>query len=145
MHLQKHHHFKIDSVLKAKDAEVLGQYHEEGPWGLTVSIDMHECDPEIIRSTDKIKQFAKDLIEFIEMRAYGETYVMDFGDNPEVAGISMFQFIETSCISGHFANKTNSAYLDIFSCREFRPHEAAAFCKHYFKAREMRLHVAFRE
>ncbi len=139
------HHIKIDKFLKEKDEEIVAQYHEEGPWGLTLSIDLHECDPDIIRSQDKMKKFTKALIKFIGMRAYGETYIMDFGDNPEVSGISMFQFIETSCISGHFANKTNSAYLDIFSCREFNPHEAAAFCKKFFQAREMRIHVAFRE
>jgi len=31
----------------------------------------------------------------------------------------MIQLIETSLISGHFANLTNSAYIDIFSCKGY--------------------------
>ncbi len=145
MNILNDHGVKIDKVLRQKDKELIARYHEEGPWGLTLSIDLYECDPDIIRDPDQMSKFTKALIKFIDMRAYGETYVMDFGDSPAVSGISMFQFIETSCISGHFSNKTNAAYLDIFSCKEFSPHETAAFCKQYFKARKMKLHIAFRE
>ena len=41
----------------------------------------------------------------------------------------MVQLIETSLISGHFANDTNSAYLDIFSCKGYDPAVVEEFSK----------------
>jgi S-adenosylmethionine/arginine decarboxylase-like enzyme len=134
----------IDDDLVKKDDEVIARYDEEGPWGISVSIDLHECDLALIKNEEKVKQFAHDLVEFIDMKAYKGPHVMNFGDNKRVSGLSMFQFIETSCISGHYANNTKSAYIDIFSCSKFRPHEAAAFCKKYFKAIQMSVQINFR-
>ena len=50
-------------------------------------------------------------------------------------GYSMVQLIETSLISGHFANDTNSAYLDIFSCKGYEPAVVEEFSKAFFGAR----------
>ena len=46
----------------------------------------------------------------------------------------MVQLIETSLISGHFANDTNSAYLDIFSCKGYDPAVVEEFSKNFFGA-----------
>ena len=54
------------------------------------------------------------------MQRFGECQVVDFGSG-RVAGYSMVQLISTSLISGHFANDTNNAYLDIFSCKGYDP------------------------
>jgi S-adenosylmethionine/arginine decarboxylase-like enzyme len=136
--------FDIDTTLEEKDAELLGRYEEEGPWGLSSSIDLHQCDLALITDAEKIKQFLKELVEHLEMKTYGPPHVMNFGDNPRVAGISAFQFIETSSIVGHFANDSKSVYLDVFSCSPYPPHKAAAFCKRFFKAEKAHLQIAFR-
>ena len=136
---------QIDDYLIHKDDEVIARYDEEGPWGISCAIDLHECDLTLIKDEEYVKRFAQELVDFIEMKAYKGPHIMNFGDNPRVSGLSMFQFIETSCISGHYANNTKSAYIDIFSCSKFRPHEAAAFCKHFFKARSMNINITFRE
>ncbi len=127
------------------DQEVLDRYKEENPWGMNVSIDLYECDPKLIKDPKYVKQFMIDLVKFIDMKAYGEPIVVDFGDTPRVAGISAMQLIETSSITAHFANFSNSAHIDIFSCKGFAPHRAALFCKNYFKAEEEKVSpVVFR-
>jgi S-adenosylmethionine/arginine decarboxylase-like enzyme len=68
------------------------------------------------------------------MRRYGDPIVVRFGDNPDVTGYSMFQLIETSNLAGHFAEATNAAYLDIFSCQEYDPNVVVDFCIQTFKA-----------
>jgi len=68
------------------------------------------------------------------MKRYGDTVVIDFGEEEKVAGFSMTQLIETSLISGHFANATSAAYLDIFSCKWYDPTVASEFTKKFFEA-----------
>ncbi len=104
------------------------------PWGTSVSIDCYQCDPEWIRCPERVKAFTKALVDLIEMKAFGPCHVVHFGEDERVAGLSMFQLIETSCISAHFANATNTAYIDVFSCKPFDAELAAEFCVKYFKA-----------
>ena len=47
----------------------------------------------------------------------------------------MVQLISTSLISGHFANDTNNADLDIFSCKGYDPTVVEEFSKQFFGAR----------
>ena len=84
------------------------------------------------------------LCDLIQMKRFGETMVVHFGQDPRVSGFSMTQLVETSLISGHFANCTNAVYLDIFSCKEYPPHKTADFCKKFFEAKDMKIHVTFR-
>jgi S-adenosylmethionine decarboxylase len=56
----------------------------------------------------------------------------------------MTQMVETSLVSGHFANETNTAYLDVFSCKFFEPREVAEFAISFFKGSHYRLQVALR-
>ncbi|KPK32764.1 MAG: hypothetical protein AMS24_03190 [Chlamydiae bacterium SM23_39] len=132
--------FLISTISSKKlDDEVVGRYTEENPWGMNCSIDLYEADPKLIKDIEYVKKFMKDLVKSINMKAYGEPVVVHFGDIPRVAGISAMQLIETSSITAHFADATNSVHIDIFSCSSFRPHKAALFCKKYFKAEEERI------
>jgi len=111
------------------------EYEGRSNWGLATSIDLSECDPEIIRDAEKIKQFVHELCQQIDMKMFGETVVVDFGDDPKVAGFSMTQLIETSLISGHFGSGTTKyVYLDIFSCKWYDQQKAVDFAKDFFKA-----------
>ena len=113
-------------------------------WGLLSSLDIENCDPDLIRSADAIREFTYQLCDLIKMKRFGECNVVNFGEDERVAGFSMFQLIETSCISAHFANQTNSTYLDVFSCKMYDPKAVAEFTKSYFKAGTYRLHVTER-
>jgi S-adenosylmethionine/arginine decarboxylase-like enzyme len=111
------------------------------PWGIQSCIDLYDCNPETIRDAEKIKQFVKELCVLIDMKRFGETQVVHFGADEKVAGFSMTQLIETSLISAHFANLTNTTYLDVFSCKYYDSDKAAAFAKNFFGAKEVRLQV----
>ena len=81
-----------------------------------------------------IKEFVALLCDRIGMRRYGDTQVVNFGDDPRVAGFSMTQLIETSLISAHFANASRAIYLDVFSCAPYDPKAVADFAKEHFRA-----------
>jgi len=126
------------------DDEAMEKYVKENQWGLATAIDLRKCDPEKIRSKEVITQFAIDVCEYINMKRFGDPIVVRFGPIPKVEGYSLAQLIETSMISGHFAEDTDRAFIDIFSCREYGPKKTAEYCKKYFGAKEMEYSVSFR-
>jgi len=120
-------------------------YKEVVAWGLSSMIDLHDCDPELIRNPDEIKRFVVEICELIKMKRFGNCVVVNFGEDEEVAGFSMTQLIETSLISAHFANKTNRVFLDIFSCKFYEPKVVAEFAKKFFKAKSYNLNYNLRK
>ncbi|PIN91447.1 S-adenosylmethionine decarboxylase [Candidatus Pacearchaeota archaeon CG10_big_fil_rev_8_21_14_0_10_32_14] len=125
--------------------EVKRAYEQKNAWGIEAQVDLHDCNPNYIRDADFIKQFVVDLCEYIGMKRYGECQVVNFGEDERVAGFSMTQLIETSLISGHFANQTNNVYLNVFSCKYFNPKDVAEFSKSRFQAADYSLHNALRK
>lgn len=120
------------------------QYNDSTCWGLSCSVDIKGCNPGSIRDEHVIKRYVKELIELIQMKAHGECQVIHFGEDEKVAGFSMVQLIETSLISGHFANKTNTAYIDIFSCKFFNPSIVAEFTQNFFNGDEVTVRFSIR-
>lgn len=112
-----------------------GFFDKEKNWGMTTSINLYDCDPEKIRSKEHIAAFAKKMCEIIDMKAYGDPIIVNFGEEDRVAGYTLVQLIETSNITAHFANMSNAVYLDIFSCKEFSPEIAEEFAKDFFGAK----------
>ena len=113
-------------------------------WGIASSIDIYGCNPETIRSAEKIKQFVKELCDLIEMKRYGETMVVHFGEEERVAGFSMVQLIETSLISAHFANLTNTVYLDVFSCKLYEIKSVEEFSTSFFEGESCTTQMKYR-
>lgn len=110
-------------------------------WGVELSVDLFNCNAGFIRDAGYIRQAVTELCELIGVRRFGDCQVVHFGDAEAVAGFSMVQLIETSLISGHFANASNHAYLNVFSCKEFDPGVASKYLFKTFKARQMRTKV----
>ena len=113
-------------------------------WGMSSCIDLYECDLKLMQDAEAIRTFVKLLCERIQMRRYGETQVVFFGDEPRVQGFSMTQLIETSLISAHFADASRAIYLDVFSCAPYDSEDTAKFAAKYFKAARYDLHVVQR-
>lgn len=126
------------------DAGIIGAALSQQVWGIASAIDIYDCDPEKIRNAEQIRQFVVELCALIEMKRYGDTLVVHFGDDERVAGYSMVQLIETSLISAHFANLTNTTYLDVFSCKPYDPEIVKDFAQGYFGGSRSRLNVTFR-
>jgi S-adenosylmethionine/arginine decarboxylase-like enzyme len=108
-------------------------------WGLSACIDLYNCDLALMQDAPAIKEFVVQLCDQIGVRRYGETHVVNFGDDPRIAGFSMVQLIETSLVSAHFANASRAIYLDVFSCAPYDPEAVAAFAREYFKAERLSL------
>ena len=138
------HTMTLDNTSFEHDAAIMEHYQQEQPWGLATSIDLQGCNPSLIRSAEHIRAFVDALCRLIEMKKFGPTVVVNFGEDPRVSGYSMTQLIETSLISGHFANQSNAAYIDIFSCKAYSPSVAARFASEFFEAQEMRVSMNFR-
>lgn len=113
-------------------------------WGIASSIDIYNCAPEKIRDAELIRRFVVELCDLIEMKRFGETQVVHFGEDEKVAGYSMVQLIETSLISAHFANLTNAVYLDVFSCKPYPPQIVRWFAQNFFGGSDSVIHVAMR-
>jgi S-adenosylmethionine/arginine decarboxylase-like enzyme len=104
-------------------------------WGLEVQLDLYYCNPDTIRSKVQIENWTRELVQLIDMKAYGEPLIVHFGDSPKVCGYSLVQLIETSCITGHFAESTNNAYLNVFSCKEYDPEVVKVFSVDFYEAK----------
>ena len=115
------------------------------PWGVLSSVDINNCNPETIRSAEKIEEFVIELCDLIKMKRFGECQIVHFGEDKKVTGVSMTQMIETSLDSGHFANAANTAYIDVFSCKFYEPREVAEFAVSYFKGSDYKLHISLRQ
>ena len=105
---------------------------KEQYWGYHLSLDCYECEKPSITDRDHIAKFTKQLVEDIDMVAYGEPQIVHFGEGDK-EGFTLIQLIETSNICAHFVNETGNVYLDVFSCKEFEPADVEDIVKQYFK------------
>ena len=101
-------------------------------WGWSTSLDLKKCNYKIGNKND-ILDYVLQLTDLIEMKRYGPCYINHFGEGNK-SGYSMLQLIETSNISAHFCDQDNSAYIDIFSCKEYDSLEMERFSKKFFDA-----------
>ncbi len=117
---------------------------DSNTFGMEVILDLYDCNLETIRSKEKLQEYTRELCRVIGMTPYGAPFAERFGLNEaKTAGYSIVQLIETSSITGHFSEEWNSAYINIFSCKEFDPKQAAEFSKDFFEADrvESTLHI----
>ena len=125
--------------------DIVSTVIEQKVKGIASAIDIYDCNPGKIRNTEVIRRFVVELCDLIEMKRFGETQVVHFGEDERVAGFSMVQLIETSLISAHFANLTNTVYLDVFSCKPYDPETVKAFAQSYFDGSRSHLSVTVRQ
>ncbi len=139
---------EVGQVLKNSEIYPISwkkEYERNNPWGVLTSVDVYDCDPQVITDAKKIEHFVYKLCDVIDMKRYGECQVVHFGEDERVEGFSMTQLIETSLISGHFANASNAAYLDVFSCKFYEPREVAEFATAFFKGDHYKMQIALRQ
>lgn len=114
-------------------------------WGWHLLLDCKSCDIESITNEDNLRAFLKELVERIDMVSFGEPMIQHFATHdPEKAGYSIVQLIETSNITGHFVDKNGDAYLDIFSCKPFQPDVAMDVVKEFFAPLQIKHDLRYR-
>lgn len=100
-------------------------------WGYHLVLDCGGCDHEKITSADNIYQFTKQLVNDIDMIAYGEPQIVQFGEGDKL-GYTLVQLIETSNICCHFVDVNDTMYLDVFSCKPYEKQIVIDLVKQYF-------------
>ncbi|OHA65159.1 MAG: hypothetical protein A3D64_02580 [Candidatus Wildermuthbacteria bacterium RIFCSPHIGHO2_02_FULL_49_9] len=114
-------------------------------YGKELLLTLIDCNPETLRSKQKIVAFTKQMCGVIGMKPYGKPFVARFGLGKDfTAGYSLAQLIETSSITGHFSELWNRVYLDVFSCKEYDEKKAAAFAKKYFGTKRVIQKLVYR-
>ncbi|MBR9683784.1 S-adenosylmethionine decarboxylase [Candidatus Woesearchaeota archaeon] len=109
-------------------------------WGRSVSVDLHDCEKELLQDPEKIKKFVRALCKEIKMKRHGPVRLERFGHG-DLRGWSMLQFIETSSISAHFDEKNGRAFIDVFSCKKFNSKAVVKFCQKFFHAKSVTNYV----
>lgn len=114
-------------------------------WGYHLMLDCSGCDHDKITDGANITAFTKELVRRIDMVAYGEPVVAHFATHdPQKAGYSMMQLIETSNLAAHFVDRDNTMYLDVFSCKTYEIEDVVATVKEYFGAEKVRVNYITR-
>jgi S-adenosylmethionine/arginine decarboxylase-like enzyme len=110
-------------------------------WGYHLVLDCADLDAHAINDYDTIYRFTKQLVNDIDMVAYGEPQIVSFGSGNK-AGYTLVQLIETSNICAHFVPDDqeggNAMYLDVFSCKPYDNQIVIDLVKQYFKAKSIR-------
>lgn len=115
-------------------------------WGYHLILDCKSCDLKKVADKENIIRFVKTLVSAIDMKAYGEPIVEHFATHdPQKAGNSLVQLIETSSITAHFVDIDGQAYIDIFSCKEFSQEEAKRVVREFFSPKEIKMHFLTRQ
>lgn len=90
------------------------------PWGWHLTLDVSGLFAEHVMDKTHLNEWVKSLVVAIDMVPFGEPQLLHFGHgDPELSGWTVLQFIETSNIMAHFNDNSCTAYIDVFSCKEF--------------------------
>ncbi len=107
-------------------------------YGLELILDLHECDVGTF-TRKSIKNYCEELCNLIDMEACEFHFWDDEGvpedecqTDPKTCGVSAVQFILTSSIVIHTLTKMGTAYVNIFSCKDFDNNIAKGFTERWF-------------
>ena len=109
-------------------------------WGRSASLDLHGCNPLLMKDPKILKRFVRGLCQVLKMKRVGPPEIKRFGHG-KLRGYSVMQFIETSTITAHFDEVGCRAFIDVFSCREYDPRPVAQFSQKFFDAKDCRIYV----
>lgn len=125
------------------------KYESKNVWWMNAALDLSNCDLQKVAEYQNIdihtlaKNFILDLCNYIDMIRDWDPEVYDIDHHWET-WLEFTQVITTSLISGHFRHDTQTAYLEIFSCKYYNPNDVATFTKQYFNAWNTQMQVTFR-
>lgn len=119
-------------------------------YGTELILDLHDCDADTF-SRKSIEQFFGQLCQLIDMEQCDLHFWDDVGvpeedrqTHPKTKGTSAVQFILTSTIVIHTLDIMKTAYVNIFSCKEFSTDEAAQFTANWFGSKDWTAHTIMR-
>ncbi|PIE63499.1 MAG: adenosylmethionine decarboxylase [Desulfobacter postgatei] len=120
-------------------------YENRNPWGMSTSIDVYDCSPDMIKDPDCIKIFVNKVCGKLGIMDTEKAPLFYLYETGTVAGFSMTGSNGRFGIAGHIAPATHAVYLDIFSCNKYEPRELAEFFLSYFRGSHYKMQVALRQ
>ena len=99
---------------------------------------------ENTKSKKELEKFLADLVPAIDMKAVGKPIFKRFGE-PDKYGYSVVQIIVTSAITFHIIDQSHTAYLDVFSCKDFDPEIVIKMVKERFGADDIKKRFVYRD
>jgi len=115
-------------------------------WGYHLLLDCRNSPRELVTDRDNLYRFVKQLVKDIDMVAYGEPILEHFATHdPDKAGWSIIQLIETSNISAHLVDKNGNGYIDVFSCKHFDPADVIEVVNKFLRPEKIRSHFVVRD
>ena len=119
---------------------------EMNHWGKHYLADCAACDKTAISNRQTIVAFTEELVDRIDMKAYGPAMVEHFATHdPSKGGFTLCQMIETSLIDGHFVDESGDAYISVHSCKEFDPAIVREVIAKYFNPKSIKENVIYRQ
>lgn len=128
-------------------------------YGQSLHLDLHDCDATLF-TRETVDKFFTELCNLIDMEKC-ERFWWDDVDvpdeerqtSPHTQGTSAVQFILTSSITVssptpiviHTLDQLRSAYVDIFSCKNFDAQIAEQFVAEFFRGRIVQSEGLMRE
>jgi S-adenosylmethionine/arginine decarboxylase-like enzyme len=114
-------------------------------WGYHIMLDCGGCNLKHITNKNHIWSFLMALTKRVGMKAHGKAIIENLLEGTDNEGYSVLQMITTSNITCHFVNKTQTAYIDLFSCKEFEAEIVIATVKEFFQPTTMKLNFIERD
>ncbi len=104
-------------------------------WGLCTAVDLHDCNPDLIRDAAYIKRYVVELCELIDMKRFGECQVVDFGEVP--CGWVLHGAADLDLIDQRPFRQRNQSRLPRHfpAARAMIPRSSSRFSKEFFGAR----------
>ena len=111
-------------------------------WGYHLIANLRNCKGcsavfsgkrKLIFAKHDIGRIVGNIVKTLDVQPYGPLIIEHFGKDPRIAGLTMYQLIETSNLGAHMVDKTNSVYFDIFSCKQYNPHDVTNILIDEFK------------
>lgn len=115
-----------------KRTEINGQKF----YGKHLMVTAESCNENVL-DIESISEFVRELVDRIDMVAYGDIVIDRFGDGDEI-GISAVQLIMTSAITIHTNDRARDMYLDVFSCKWFDETDVLSVVEEYFAPDDIR-------
>jgi len=111
-------------------------------YGKHLILTAQGCNDNLL-SVDTIRNWVSELVERIDMQAFGEPLVARFGEGIE-EGISAVQLIYTSAIVIHTNDQSREMYLDVFSCKGFSEDDVITYLNETFAPSSVNFQILFR-
>lgn len=119
-------------------------FHNVHAWGLHTSIDLQQCNSELIRSEESIKKYLQLLCEHLNIIQVHEPHIFHVGDTEQTSGYTFTLHSAGTTILGRIIDQKDSVHLDIIKDALFDPNPIIVFTQSFFQTTKYLMQVHFR-